>query len=186
MPRPRLVPSRRLSVFGAFLAVTVLAAAAFASIATGAGPDPNLRVNVPYVMTVRILDEHAGKYQVEFDNTNPGHLIDSFKWTPPSGMTISAITNTVGGRCIIADGLINCRGQWRPANCDNGECVGGSMTVNFTATGKQPTFVPTSYGGYWNHYGVIGTIQVHTETFGDLPLCKKGQKSTKAHPCAKA
>lgn len=165
------------------LALAVIAAAAAGTSAHAS--DPNVRVNVPYVMTVRILDEIAGKYQVEFDNTNPAKLIDDFKWTPPGGMTISAINSTTGGRCLILEGIIECKGQWRPASCDSGECIGGSMKVDFTATGKQPTFVQTSYGGYWNHYGVIGTIVVHTATFSDLPLCKKGQKSTRAHPCTK-
>ena len=57
--------------------------------------------------------------------------------------------------------------------------TGGSIIVNFTATGRQPTWT----GSYWIHYGVIGSVQVQQSTFSDLPLCKKGQKSSTAHPC---
>jgi hypothetical protein len=57
------------------------------------------------------------------------------------------------------------------------------MIVDFTATGLQPTFVPTSYGGYFIHYGVLGSVEVETGSFADLPLCKKGETSTRTNPC---
>ena len=67
------------------------------------------------------------------------------------------------------------------------------MTVTFTARGLEPTFA----NGYWTHYGIIGSyLQIRQMTpvpyhipsalpqFSDFPICKKGQKSTKARPCA--
>ena len=66
------------------------------------------------------------------------------------------------------------------------------MTVNFTAKGLEPTFA----NGYWTYYGFSASrlqIQQMTPvpyhipsslpTFTDVPVCKKGQKSTKARPC---
>ena len=66
------------------------------------------------------------------------------------------------------------------------------MTVNFTASGLEPTFA----NGYWTYYGMVGAYLRITQmtpvpyhipsalpTYSDLPLCKKGQKSTKARPC---
>jgi hypothetical protein len=158
----------------AALAALLLSSAAMAA-------SPNIRVDQPYAMTVRILDEAAGKYQVEIENENPTKFVSGFNWTPPSGLTVVAITSTIGGRCrLTGDGIVICTGAALPA--DSAESMGGSIIVNFTATGRQPTWT----GSYWIHYGVLGSVQVKQSTFSDLPLCKKGQKSTAAHPCTKA
>ena len=145
--------------------------------------NPQIHIRVPYMMTVRILDEAAGSYQVEVDNTNPFKFIDKYVWTPPPGMTIVKITSTIGATCHLpADGTVVCTGQAAgPGGI--GE-VGSGMIVDFTASGNQPKFVSTSYGGYYIHYGVIGTVAVTEGTFSDVPLCTKGQASTKTKPCS--
>src|SRR5438874_7561668 len=67
---------------------------------------PLVRVDEPYAMTVRVLDESAGKYQVEVANANPTKFVASFNWTPPSGMNVTSITSSVGGRChLTSDGI---------------------------------------------------------------------------------
>jgi hypothetical protein len=158
-----------------FLAATV---AIVLSTAANAATPP-IRVDSPYTMTIRVLDESAGKYQVEIANENPTKFVSSFNWTPPSGMTVTSITSSVGGRChLTGDGIVVCTGAAGPAN--SATTMGGSILVNFTATGRQPTWT----GSYWIHYGVIGSVQVQESAFNDLPLCKKGQKSSAAHPCA--
>jgi hypothetical protein len=156
--------------------VVVLALIASAA-ATAAGPAP--RIDFPYAMVLRVLDEPSGKYQVEVENGNPTHFISSFNWTAPSGMRVTAITGSVGGICrLTTDGIIVCKGLAPPPT--SATSVGGNILVNFTATGRQPTWT----GSYWIHYGIIGSVQVQMTQFSDLPLCPKGHKSTKAHPCA--
>ena len=155
-------------------------AAAFmlAAVADAAKAPPPIVVQ-PYAMVMRVLDDASGKYQVEIDNSNPTRFVSSFDWTPPSGMTVTAVTGSIGGRCnLTSDNIIICKGLAAPPKSATG--MGGSIIVNFTATGRQPQWT----GSYWIHFGVIGSVQVKTSTFSDLPLCKKGQKTTAAHPCA--
>jgi hypothetical protein len=141
-------------------------------------------VNPPYMMSVRILDENAGAYQVEVDNLNPFRFITGYVWTAPPGMTILKITGTSGGKCLLTgSGTLTCNGSAAGPRDQDG--VGESLLVNFTATGEAPQFVATSYGGYYIHFGVIGSVAVQTSAnFGDLPLCKKGEKSTQARRCS--
>jgi hypothetical protein len=142
---------------------------------------PLIRVDEAYAMTIRVLDDSAGKYQVEIENTNPVKFVASFNWTPPTGMTVTAVTSSIGGKCrLTTDGIVVCTGLAGPAGSVT--TTGGSIIVDFIATGRQPTWT----GSYWIHYGVIGSVQVQQSTFSDLPLCKKGQKSSTAHPCTKA
>jgi len=159
-------------------ALALAAAVAVVSSAAANAATPAVRVDWPYAMVVRVLDESAGKYQVEIDNGNPTKFVSSFNWTPPSGMTVTSIASSTGGRCrLTGDGVVVCTGAAAPAS--SVPPMGGGIIVNFTATGRQPTWT----GSYWIHYGVIGSVQVQESTFSDLPLCKKGQKSSAAHPC---
>ncbi len=147
-------------------------------------------------MTVfRFLDPTIGKYQIEVENTSGIGYINTFTWTPPPGMTITAVTSTEGGHCHLAGADISCVGGKKgiaPPKCT---CeVGGVMTVNFTATGNGPTF----NGRTWTYYGIVGSstditsvtpVPYHIPSFispftPDVPLCATGQKTTAAHPCA--
>jgi hypothetical protein len=152
----------------------VLGAAANAAI-------PGVRVDMPFSMVLRVLDETAGKYQVEIENGNPTRFVSGFNWSAPGGMNVTAITGSVGGVChLTSDGIIVCKGLAPPPNSATG--IGGNIIVNFTATGRQPTWT----GSYWIHYGVLGSVQVQMTQFSDVALCAKGHTSTKAHPCAHA
>jgi len=98
----------------------------------------------------------------------------------------------VGDRPPSARGLLVLRRVRHVAN-RQGAQAGGDLTVTFTAKGLEPTFA----NGYWTYYGIVGAyLQIQQMTpvpyhipsalpkIGlDLPLCKKGQKSTKARPC---
>jgi hypothetical protein len=162
------------------LAATVAVALVLSAAAAYAAAPPTI-VAEPYAMTLRVLDDSAGKYQVEIANENPTKFVSSFNWTPPSGMAITAITASIGGTCRLpGDGTVTCTGLASPATSVT--TGGGSIIVNFTATGRQPTWT----GSYWIHYGVLGSVQVQESSFSDLPLCKKSQKTTRAHPCATA
>jgi hypothetical protein len=161
--------------------LTFVVFVAVASSATASAATPSVRVDSPFAMTVSVLDEAGGKYQVEVQNENPTKFVSRVSWTPPNGLTITGITRSIGGKCLLTgDGVVVCVGQARPAASMT--TMGGSIIVVFTATGLQPTWT----GEYWIHHGVLGAVKVTQSTFNDLPLCKKGQKSTAARPCTKA
>jgi hypothetical protein len=168
-----------------FLAALVLGSSAGAAEAS-ASAKPRVRVDLPYSMVVREIGND--KYQVEVQNTNPTIFIKDFTWSPPNGLTVKAVNSTEGGNCSLnGNGGINCSGKVLPPTCV-GSCIGASLIVTFTATGKEPVFA----NGYWTHFGVVGalnitgTIPVKQSSFADLPYCRKGQKSTKSQPCVPA
>jgi hypothetical protein len=190
------LPFRRAGVFllaAVLFSIGVHAAAAStrAAAATPGGVDPNAlgRGAADAVVIVRWVG--AGTYQLDVQNTSGIGYIDQFTWVPPANLTVTAVTSSVGGKCALVGGSIQCNGKMAPPNCT---CqAGGDLTVNFTAKGLDPTFA----NGYWTYHGLVGAylqIQQMTPvpyhipsavpTLGqDLPLCKKGQKSTKARPC---
>lgn len=140
------------------------------------------------VVIVRWLAPNT--YQLDVQNTSGIGFIDQFVWTPPIGLTITAVTSSEGGKCSLSSGNIVCNGNIRPPACT---CLaGGDLTVNFTATGLEPTFA----NGYYTYYGMVGAFLQITEMtpvpyhipsslnlVSDLPLCKKGHKTTKLNPC---
>jgi hypothetical protein len=145
------------------------------------------------VTIVRFLDPMRGLYQIEIENTSGIGYINTFNWVPPPNMTITAITSSEGGTCTIQSGAIACSGGKHgipPPKCT---CLaGGSMTVNFTATGNSPIY----NGQYWTYFGVVGSwthitsmtpVPYHIPSFltpgVDLPVCKPGQTSTGLSPC---
>lgn len=145
---------------------------------------------------VRFLDPSRDLYQIQIQNTSGIGYINTFNWVPPQGMTITAITSSEGGHCSLSNGAIACTAGGKgiappPCTCS----VGGTMTVNFTATATQPVFA----NGFWTYFGVVGSftqiqsmtpVPYHIPSFvgatpaADLPLCKTGQKNTQANPCA--
>jgi hypothetical protein len=161
------------------LALSAAACAVVAATASGANTKP---VDQYYVMTMHDLGN--SHWELGVFNTNPNaKFIGTFWWIPPVGMTIQSLQHVVGGTCSIGGNALTCKGNVAPPNCFT--CIGASMKMDFTATGDEPTFVKTSYGGYWIHYGVLGILNVTSlNSFGDLPACAKGQKSTKAKPCS--
>jgi len=187
-------PLRRAGLFLVVLTLVIgVHAATAATHAVAATPtvDPNTlgRASADVVAIVRWVS--PGSYQLEVQKTSGIGFINAFSWDPPVNLTITAVTSTVGGKCTLQGGGIECTGNVAPPKCT---CLaGGSLTVSFTAKGLEPTFA----NGYWTYYGFSGArlqIQQMTPvpyhipsalpTFTDVPLCKKGQKSTKARPCA--
>jgi len=167
------------------------AATETAAVATADTPiDPNTlgRASGDAVAIVRWIS--PGIYELDVQNTSGIGYINLFTWTPPPAMTVVAVTKTVGGKCSLTGGYIQCSGKIPPPKCT---CqAGGDLTVTFSAKGLEPTFA----NGYWTYYGIVGAyLQIRQMTpvpyhipsalpqFGDVPLCKKGQTSTKAKPC---
>jgi hypothetical protein len=133
-----------------------------------------------------------GVYRLDVQNTSGIGYINAFNWVPPISLTITGVLSTEGGKCGISGGNIACTGKVKPPDCT---CeAGGDLTVTFTAKGLDPTFA----NGYWTYYGIVGAYlqitqmtpvpyhtpsSVPTKPSLDLPLCKKGHRSTKLHPC---
>jgi hypothetical protein len=183
--------SLSLGVHGA-TASTSATTATTANPAGGVDPDTLPKGSADAVTVVRWLS--PGLYQLEVQNTSGIGFIDSFNWVPPANMTITAVTSSEGGQCALVGGDIHCSGKITPPSCT---CEpGGDLTVNFTATGLSPTYA----NGYWTYYGIEGSylqietmtpVPYHIPSFSsgqnlDLPVCKKGQTSTKKNPCAPA
>jgi hypothetical protein len=157
---------------------------------SAAAADPNTlgKGSADAVSVVRWVS--PGVYELDVQNTSGIGYINQFTWVPPVNLTVTAVTSTQGGRCALVGGSIQCTGKIAPPKCT---CLaGGDLVVTFTAKGLEPTYA----NGYWTYYGIVGAylqIQQMTPvpyhipsalpTGVDLPLCKKGQKSTKAHPC---
>jgi len=151
--------------------------------------DPAVRSNADAVAVVRWIA--PGVYQLDVQNTSGIGFINQFNWSPPANLTITAVTSSEGGKCSLVGGNIQCNGKVAPPRCT---CLpGGDLTVNFTARGLEPQMI----NGVMTWYGLVGAyLQITQMTpvpyhipstlprdVADLPLCKKGQTSTKLHPC---
>jgi hypothetical protein len=149
------------------------------------------------VTVVHFLDIPRGLYQLTVDNTSGLGYINTFTWVAPTNMNITAITSSEGGKCTLVDGNISCKAGGKgiaPPKCT---CQsGGTLTVNFTATGLSPTF----NGQYYTWYGIVGgwlhltsmtPVPYHIPSFLspqlDEPLCGSAEHpsktSTKGSPC---
>jgi hypothetical protein len=160
---------------------------------------PNGRVHVdpdsmhtanPDVLSV-VTVRGNGRYRLEVTNTSAIGFVDSFTWVPPPGATVRAVTRTSTGHCRLASGNISCSIALRPPTCTcRGD--GGSVTIDFTAD------VPKGRNPQSTKYGLEGgRVNVESETpvpyiipssanqapSLDLPLCKKGERSSAAVPC---
>ncbi len=92
-----------------------------------------------------------GKFQLFIQSTSGLGYIDSFDWVAGIGMKITAITSTSGGKCTLLNREIACVGKIKPPRLP---CLpGGTMTVNFNATGDKPT----DPKGVKVNYGDIGS-----------------------------
>lgn len=166
------------------LTLAALAALAAPAAALGASDDAST--------TLRYLAAESGKYQIEVVNVSNVGFIKSFDWIAPDGLTVTAITKTVGGACRLAHNVIRCAGALRgiaPPTCT---ChPGGSMTITFTAKGYEPTW----NGRYWTWHGIgaqtvvtsMDPVPYHIPSYADgeldIPLCDPGTQPTPEHPC---
>jgi hypothetical protein len=140
-----LLPRLVLAVLVAGLAIPGATAAAVAPPATNVpvDPDTGAKGGVDATFVIRNLDP-AGHYQLLVENTRGIGYVNGFRWVPPPGLTITGITGAEGGHCGLAANAIVCQGTLAPPICT---CLpGGTLTVNFNATGVTPT-VPRTCGG---------------------------------------
>jgi hypothetical protein len=93
-------------------------------------------------------------YELVVQNSSAIGAINTFNWAAPPGLTITAVTQSKGATCSLAqDGSIGCNGNLLPPTC---LCTGsgGEATVWFTATGDQPTILnghPVIHGLSWSY-----------------------------------
>jgi hypothetical protein len=85
-----------------------------------------------------------GHYQVYVLNTSGIGFLNGFTWTPPPGWTITAITKTKGGSCVLdPDGKIACKGTVPPPSClctADGGAVTIELAVSAPSAAKAHTF----------------------------------------------
>jgi hypothetical protein len=98
-----------------------------------------------------------GHYELLIDNTSGIGYIKGYRWTPPTGWTVTAVTKTSGGKCHVGgNGDLVCSGKLRPPKC---LCTqsGGVATIDFTA--KTPA--PQKVNGHPVIYGAVqGTLTI--------------------------
>jgi hypothetical protein len=163
----------------------------FAALAAFAAPAA-LAADPDASTVVRYLSPKAGVYQIELQNTSTVGYINTFAWVPPTGLTVTAVTGTTGGRCRVAQGEIQCVGARHgiaPPVC--GCRAGASMTVTFEATGYSPKF----NGRYWTYFGIGSDTRITQMTpvgyqipstmaqAPDLPVCAPGTQPSADNPC---
>src|SRR5438034_11241216 len=135
------------------LAVVFLAALCWSDAASGAAAqDPPAKLKFTVILMWMGAEKGGGdKWQLYVENTNLVKFINTFRWVPPTGLQVKAITNTGGGKCKLAEGNITCSGNIAPEACSS--CEGGGMTIEFTGNGFDPVWVPSEDGGYWISQG---------------------------------
>jgi hypothetical protein len=170
---------------------TIIGLAIIGTISVPAGAEtPAPLAYPPVFFTMHWLD-FSGHFQAVIQNMTPRGYANAVTWTPPPSITVTAITSSKGGTChLTADGTVACNGRLAPPTCVRGTCypsAGSSITITFTAA---LTGIPPGPGSTFEGLSLIGTsLQVTDMTFlppsyNDLPLCRKGQSSTKAKPCS--
>jgi hypothetical protein len=139
-----------------------------------------------------------GQYNLNVENTGDGPLTQ-FTFVPAATLKVATLVSSSSGSCQLASGGFACNVDLNPPPC---MCnPGGNVTVVFTGTGessgstvKVGSVVITATGS--------GAVAAPTTTppvvttpppkvvppkakKKKVPLCKKGQRSSKKHPCRK-
>ena len=151
-----------------------------------------------------ILSLGHDRYRLIIQNTSDVGFINTLRWkvNGPAGLVgnttaarLIKVTRWSSGDCVLADSsTISCTGLTiAPPKCT---CIpGGKMTVDFVAvpTVKEP---PGRILGIMQNsrtlLGDMTPVPYHIPSYeapatnADLPICARGQQSTKAHLCVHA
>jgi hypothetical protein len=128
------------------LATAILALAA--PLATAASEQ---QPSAEAVMTLRSLG--SGYWRLDVQNATPTPVtIKQVTWSAPDGLNVERIKKSAGGTCQLSAGGFQCRTQLAAPSCRT--CVGQGLTVDFKGTGLEATWVPTTYGGYWEQHAL--------------------------------
>jgi hypothetical protein len=169
----------------------------------GEDPDQMDRGGANVDNTVRFIGN--GRYQLTVQNIGSLGYINSFTWNAPN-IVITKVIGSSSGTCTagpeqtvwtqygrMPEASVSCAGMAiGPPKCS---CrVGGTATVTFYG---HP-IVSTNHVYYGVGYsrlvlGDLTLVPYHIPSYlgsaanrVDLPLCAKGQQSSKAHPCVHA
>jgi hypothetical protein len=160
--------------------------------AQGVDPDEQDRSSSDVTTSIRSLGHD--RYQITVQNFSNAGFINSFWWNAGNLMRITAVTGSSGGSCHVSDPTtVQCTGlAIRPPKCT---CEsGGSATVTIVARTVATPTKGTTYGvqGSKLRIGDVTPVPYHIPSYkgqeanADLPICAKGQASTKSQPCVHA
>ena len=167
------------------------AATETAAVATADTPiDPNTlgRASGDAVSIVRWIS--PGIYELDVQNTSGIGYINVFTWTPPPAMTVTAVTKTVGGKCSLTGGYIQCSGKIPPPKCTCSGRRGPHRHLHREgprADVRERVLDVLRDRRRGLQIRQMTPVPYHIPSalpqFSDVPVCKKGQTSTKAKPC---
>jgi hypothetical protein len=159
---------------------------AHAELAAGVDPDDTAGSNPVFGTSIRSLG--GDRYLLTISNGSDLGFLNSFTWVHPPQLTITALEGSSAGTCRLVNGDISCTGMAiKPPTCT---CLrGGVASIRFDARVK--TVAGQSYGGVeggWLRIGNVTPVPYTIPSFQgqppvDLPICPKGQESTKDRPC---
>ena len=135
--------------------IFILATAILALAAPFANAASTQQVSPEAVMTLRSIG--GGSWRLDIQNTTATPVtISQVTWTAPDGLTVDRIKTSSGGTCRLSGGGFQCQTKLAAPACRM--CAGQDLTVDFKGTGLGATWVPTSYGGYWEQQALTPGI----------------------------
>jgi hypothetical protein len=157
----------------------------------GIDPDELFKAGADAQTNIQALGND--RFQLSVQNTGDIGFINTFTWTPPPAMVVTAVANS---HCQLASGKIWCRDiAIKPPKCT---CLGGGVfTLRFDAKTKAGAAASKSgkqLAGIFGHsllvirkatpvpYKIPAYLGA-VSSFADLPICKPGQQSTKDDRC---
>jgi hypothetical protein len=166
----------------------------FEKAAKGIDPDELDRSGVD--TTTSVISHGNDRYTLLVQNLSDVGFINSFWWVAGAGVTISKVTGSSSGTCELSDAsTIKCDGMTiKPPTCT---CVpGGRATIDFVAKiAAEKNEHGQTQGGFVDSrlkLHEMTPVPYHIPSYKgaganvDLPLCAKGQVSTKGKLCVHA
>jgi hypothetical protein len=158
--------------------------------------------------TVNITPLGGGLYQATIQNTDIDATLTAFTFVPGPGLKVTSVVSSDSGYCTMAGATFQCTSL----NLAQAVCActpGGIVNVRFMGSGDpgMSSIVQLGMGGPIQGQAANGVAPGTTTTPANasvtstktasstpktvakptvkkkLPLCKKGQHSTKKHPC---
>jgi hypothetical protein len=142
-----------------------------------------------------LSDLGSGHYQLTVQNESPLGTINTFTWTPPADLHVTALTGSSVGHCNLQGRSITCQTMLVAPKCT---CKPGGITsVHFKGIVSSPRSAKKGVAIHAQLPGGIVTVGVLTPVpfvipsspsqpvpaSADLPFCKPNQHTSRAHPC---
>jgi hypothetical protein len=153
-------------------------------------PDAGTRTGDDLSTVTRSLGND--RYQLEITNVSHVGFVNVFTWSPPPTLKVTKLVDSDDGACALEGGVITCRLALHPPTCT---CKGDGGSVKLDFIGKLDRRLAESGASY----GAEGSVNVTSVTpvpyvipstptqdpgpNADLPICKRGQDSTREKPC---